>query len=259
MENYYSLLGLKETAGTDEIKKAFRNKAKHLHPDIAGEAAEEKMRKLLTAYKLLLDPKRRFEYDRAYKRFSSRYHFDYKTFLKNQDDDPVSMSKLIFFELLHLEEEEAISIWDKQGGLDFPMERHIDREDWMDCNFLLAEELAKHSRFYESFILLLKLVREERRAPYFKHFMDEVESFLKELVRLHLRQSVDIETYADCLETLIGMGFAPKDRARWMRSLADALFCLGETIQAQKIFREAIKLDPGLPKALKLRKKLKVY
>ena len=139
MENYYTLLGVPETANSQEIKKAFREKAKHLHPDIAGEAAAGKMRKLLTAYEVLSDQDRRFEYDRAYSRFSTKWHFDYRTFLEEQEDDPQSQSTLIFFELLHLEEDTAIAIWDRQGGINFAMEKYLDREDWMDCVYMLAE------------------------------------------------------------------------------------------------------------------------
>jgi len=256
LENYYTLLGISVNSSREEIKKAFRDKAKHLHPDIAGDLSVGPMRKLLTAYEVLLDRERRFEYDRAYSRFSSKYRFDYRTFLREQGDDPTSQSKLIFFELLHLEEDEAISIWEKQGGINFRMQ--LDREDWMDCTFMLAEELEKRGRYYESFMLLLPLVREERRRPYFKHFMEEVETFLRELVRLRLRPAVNTEMYADCLESLIGMGFSPKDEARWMRSLADALIQLGESGQAERVFREALKLDPGLPNIKQLKKKLNV-
>ena len=258
MENYYSLLGVPETASTQDIKKAFREQAKHIHPDIAGDAAVGKMRKLLTAYEVLSDRDRRFEYDRAYSRFSRKYYFNYRTFLREQGDDPESQAKLIFFELLHLEEDAAISIWETQGALDFPMEKYLDREDWMDCVYMLAEELEKRGRYYEAFILFIHLIKEERRRPYFRHFMEELETHLKELVRLHLRRSVDTETYVNCLETLLGLGFSSRDEARWMRSLSEALIRLGETAYAARIFREALKLDPGLPNVLLLRKKLNV-
>ena len=257
MENYYTLLGISVNATREEIKKAFREKAKHIHPDIAGDISAGRMRKLLTAYEVLTDLDRRFEYDRAYSRFSAKYHFDYRTYLREQEDG-ASRSKLVFFELLHLEDDEAISIWEEQGGIDFPMEKYLDREDWMDCTFMLAEELEKRGRYYESFMLLLPLIREERRRPYFRHFMEEVESFLRELVRLRLRGAVDTETWADCLEALIGLGFSTRDEARWMRSLAEALVQLGESRQAERIFREALKLDPGLPNVKQLRKKLNV-
>ncbi|MDR1863485.1 MAG: DnaJ domain-containing protein [Treponema sp.] len=258
MENYYSLLGVSRTAGSEEIKKAFRERAKRLHPDIAGDKAAGKMRNLLTAYEVLSDRDRRFEYDRAYARFTRKYHFDYRTFLREQPDNPESRAKLIFFELLHLEEDAALEIWQEGGGLDFPMEKYLDREDWMDCTYILAEELAKRNRYYESFFLFLGLIREERRRPYFKHFMQEVEGFLKEMVRLKLRSAVDAETYVECIEALLELGFQPRDEARWMRSMAETLIRLGETGAAARVFREALKRDPGLPNAIGLRRKLNI-
>jgi len=222
MISYYDLLKIEHDASPEEIKKAFRERAKRLHPDINGETGAEEMRKLLTAYKTLSDINRRLEYDRVYERLAGKYSFDYRSFLREQKDDPASQAKLIFFELLHLEEDEALSIWEKQGALDFLMEKYLDREDWMDCTYILAEELAKRNRYFESFILLVKLVKEERRRPYFKHFMQDVEIFLKELVRLRLRSAVDAETYVECVEILLGLGFSPRDEERWIRSISTA-------------------------------------
>ena len=224
MNNYYELLEIKENASTREIKKAFREKAKRLHPDIAGENGGEEMRKLLAAYQTLSNGNRRFEYDRAYQRFADKYRlkfgFNYRSFLMEKKDDPVCQAKLIFFELLHFEDEAALSIWRERGGLDFPLEKFLDREDWMDCAYLLAEELTKRNHCYEAFVLLVNIVREERRRPYFKHFMEDVETFLKEMVRLRLRHTVDDEAYSECLEILLDIGFPKKDEERWLRFLA---------------------------------------
>ena len=258
MTNYYELLNIGQNASTKEIKKAFREKAKQLHPDIAGETGAEEMRKLLAAYEILADRDRRFKYDRAYNRFIGKYHFNYRSFLMERKDDPSSQAKLVFFEFLHLEEEAAISIWQEQGGLKFPMEKYLDREDWMDCAYILAEELAKRRRFYEAFVLLADIIREERRRPYFRHFMEDVENFLKELVRLHLRQAVDAETYVECMEKLLGLGFSSRDEARWMRSAAETLIQMGESGAALRVFREALKRDPALPNTVQLRRKLHV-
>jgi curved DNA-binding protein CbpA len=258
MDNYYSLLGITQDASFPDIKRAFREKAKRMHPDIAGHTAEEGMRRLITAYEVLSDQEKRFKYDRAYRRFVKPHGFDYRTFLREAADDPQCQAKLVFFDLLHLEEEEALEVWKTQGGLNFPMERYLGREDWMDCVFILAEELEKRRRYYEAFALLSALVREERREPYFRHFMPEVEGFLKELVRLKLKSAVDAETYVECMEALLDLGFPPRDEARWMSSLAEALIRLGETDGAAAVFREALKRDPALPGARGLRRVLKV-
>jgi tetratricopeptide (TPR) repeat protein len=258
MENYYSLLGITQNASSRDIKSAFREQAKRMHPDIVGNVAGEGMRKLLTAYEVLSDSERRYEYDRAYSRFIKKYHFNYRTFLREQGEDPASQAKLVFFELLHLEEEEAIRIWRARGGLDFPMEKYLDREDWMDCAFILAEELEKRQCYYDAFMLLVRLVWEERRLPYFRHFMGELETVLKEIVRLRLRAAVDGETYIECMEALLDLGFSPRDEARWMRSMAETLIKLGEMNAAQSVFREALRRDPALPNVVQLRRRLEV-
>ena len=258
MTNFYELLEIRQNATTQEIKKAFRERAKRLHPDIAGEEGAEEMRKLLAAYETLSNRGRRSEYDKIYNRFAAKYRFDYRTFLRERKDDPQSQAKLILFELLHFEEDTAVSIWQEQGGLRFPMETYLDREDWMDCSYILAEELAKRELYYEAFVLLVKLVREERRRPYFRHFMEDVENFLKELVRHRLRPAVNAEMYIECMEALLGLGFSSRDEARWMRSIAEALAHLGETDNAARVLREALKRDPRLPNTVQLRRKLRV-
>lgn len=59
MTNPYDVLGIKEGASQDEIKKAYREMAKKYHPDQYGdnplkELAEEKMRELNEAYDFLI-------------------------------------------------------------------------------------------------------------------------------------------------------------------------------------------------------------
>jgi hypothetical protein len=92
----------------------------------------------------------------------------------------------------------------------------------MDCAYLLAEELTKRDCIFEAFVLLVGVVREERRAPYFRHFMQDVETFLKELVRLRLKSAVDEETYAECLHALLDLQFPASYENTIKRAIARA-------------------------------------
>lgn len=61
----YEVLGVDKTATDEEIKKAFRRKARKLHPDVnKAPDAEDQFKELSEAYDVLSDPNKRAQYDR---------------------------------------------------------------------------------------------------------------------------------------------------------------------------------------------------
>ncbi|HOY33326.1 MAG TPA: J domain-containing protein [Bacteroidales bacterium] len=62
--DYYKILGVPYDAASEEIKKAFKEKALQFHPDVyKGEHAGEIFQILNTAYHTLIDPARRRRYN----------------------------------------------------------------------------------------------------------------------------------------------------------------------------------------------------
>src|SRR6476620_3818949 len=63
--DYYEVLGIAKSASEDDIKKAFRAKARQLHPDVnKAPDAETQFKEVSEAYEVLIDADKRAAYDR---------------------------------------------------------------------------------------------------------------------------------------------------------------------------------------------------
>src|SRR5215813_8731085 len=64
-KDYYGILGVKKSASSEEIRKAFRKLARKYHPDVnpGDKKAEERFKDLSEANDVLSDPKKRKIYD----------------------------------------------------------------------------------------------------------------------------------------------------------------------------------------------------
>jgi len=69
---YYEILGVSEDASFEEIRAAFREKAREFHPDRNPDPdAVERMQEINEAYEVLRDQEERVAYDRAHRTFTA--------------------------------------------------------------------------------------------------------------------------------------------------------------------------------------------
>lgn len=265
MEDYYRILGVQPTATAAEIKRAYRKKAKLLHPDVAKSAgnddAEEQFRLLQKAYEILSDIHQRSMFDESFA-LHTRYDpgrrsedtFDYRVWLSARTDEE-SRCKLIFFDLMHGREDDAVALFKKMNTEvpDFSLSHWFTREDFMDYGFILSEELVLRGEYYDAVLLLEQIIKMERSYEYFKHFFPEVMALARDVLRRQLSGSVPDELALDAWERALELGFERKDEACFLLHMAETYLRIGDSRTARICLQEAVKLDRSMhvPHALK--------
>ncbi len=82
--DYYKVLEVGETAGADEIKKAYRNLAFRYHPD-RNAGSEEMMKTINEAYAVLSNPVKKNEYDSLRQQYGSSARDQFRQHYTDQD------------------------------------------------------------------------------------------------------------------------------------------------------------------------------
>ncbi|MFP4373443.1 MAG: J domain-containing protein [Spirochaetaceae bacterium] len=258
MQTYYDILGVDTSSSREEIKRAFRRKAKQLHPDVSRTDRDvSRIHALIQAYETLGDPLRRAEYDRTHFIVAGRDRFDYRRFLKRRTDDPHSQSKLIFFDLLHNRPGDALETFeDVFLGLPDRLEPFMDREDFMDCSFLLSEEYERRGEYLAAYRLLARIAVLELERAYFKHFFEEVINRLRNVVCVKMTGHVAGERIIGCLEDLLAMGLPRKHTAFFFKKAAELYLERDDAVTAGTYLKRGLELDSKLAGAKKIREKI---
>ena len=260
VEDYYAILGVKPNASIQTIKKAFRQRVKEQHPDVQkDDRSQSATRLLIQAYKTLSDPKQRADYDRTH-HFGKRveFQFEYREFLKSRRDDLASQATLIFYDLLHDRPADARELYEelvRERG--FVLEDNLDREDFMDCAYLLSEIYEQEGCYAQACDFLRRIAVFEFQKPYFKHFFYEVERRLQLIVGLKMDSTAEPAFHLDFIAKLCALEFPKKFSAQLLKKSAEIYLRQDNLAYARSYLERALELDRRVPGAVKLAEALR--
>lgn len=251
MKDYYAILGLKPECVRKDVRRAYRIKAKEVHPDLSGDEGTARFLALKEAYEVLYSKTTREAYDqtwRATRKTGKTTDWDYRDFLHGRKDDPQSLARLICYDLLHDRDDEAVELYDgAQSGGFFSLRKYLEREDFMDYAFLLAEAYLEQDAAVKAYRLLRGIAELEEEDPYFKHFYVEVLERMAAIVRQSLPEDDDNRLRMAFISDLVKLSYHPKEEARLRKLLSELLTAAGRhEAAAEQVFR-AYALSPKLP------------
>jgi len=256
-QDYYEVLNLDRTASQSDIKRAFRKLAKKYHPDTnpaRPNAAAKRLKEVIAAYRVLSNERERARYDvlmQASSSFSRR----------NEPGGSRSLdarAKSILEDLLRADGRQALATYDELASKNgFSLQAYYEVRDYLDCVFLLAEQLERTGRNREAAALYEDLYDREKEPPRHRYFFDEVKVRLKKLYSRKLPRDArsageEIAFYKRILEFDVDRS----ERAFILKKIAEVHMREGHIDKAKNIFQQALELKPGLKGTATIRERL---
>lgn len=250
MIDCYKILGIRPNASFAEIKKAYREKVKNLHPDVSGSSkTKEAFDLVVQAYRVLSDARQRSIFDESFfikikRQNSNQNSFNYYDWLRERQDEE-SRAKFIIYTLMHQKEDEAVAEFKRMqmNHADFSLKKWFTREDFMDYGYILAEELVIRGEYYDAMILLEQIIQLEYSYHYFYIFFPEVISFTLNILKKNIDGVISDELALDIYERALDLGFGKKEDAFFLRKMSEEYKRLGDFATAKICLKESEKLD----------------
>ncbi len=255
--NYYEVLKVDRAAPQSDIKRAFRRLAKRYHPDSnprRPKAAATRLKEVLAAYRVLSNERERARYDVLMQTSLSVTEEAFVT----GGESIATRAKRILENLLRGDGKQALATYDELTGQQgIPLQGCMDMRDYLDCVFLLAEQLERVGRNREAAALYEELYNREKDPPRHRYFFEEVKVRLKKLYSRKLpRDARTSEEEIGCYERILEFNVDRSEKAFILKKIAEVHLREGETEKAKRIFQEALDLKPGLKGTATIRERL---
>lgn len=249
MIDFYKVLGVRQNATLAEIKRAYREKVKILHPDLTGDITrKDEFNDVVHAYRVLSDSRQRNIFDESYfyrakKASQNSESFDYYKWLSARQDYE-SRAKLIFYTLMRNKEDEAVAEFKRMqvNHPDFTLKDFFTREDFMDYGYILAEELVIRAEYYDAFLLLEQIIKMEYSYHYFYIFFPEVISFTLNILKRNIDGVVSDELALDVYERALDLELGKTNDSFFLRKMSEEYRRLGDISTAEICLRESVKM-----------------
>lgn len=250
MKDFYKTLGVRPQATLSEIKRAYREKVKLLHPDMSGDVThKDEFNEVVQAYRVLSDQRQRSIFDESFfvkirRSYKDADSFNYYDWLKAREDEE-SRAKFIFYTLMHQKEDEAVAEFKRMqmNHADFSLKKWFTREDFMDYGYILAEELVIRGEYYDAFILLEQIIQMEYSYQYFYIFFPEVMAFTLTILKKNIDCVISDELALDVYERALDLEFGKDADAFFLRKMSEEYHRLGDDVTAAICLKEARKIS----------------
>lgn len=257
-ESYYDVLDVDRSASQEDIKQAFRKMAKKHHPDTKqGDdkpAASRRMKQVMAAYRVLSNERERARYDVLLQTSPAFRESDED----KRDQTTEARVEQMLDDLLENNGESALEAWDSlNSDSDFALADYLETRDYLDCLFLLAEEMEGVERNKEAADLYEELFEREKEPPRHRYFFEEVEVRLKKLYSRKLpRDATDPEEEIACYERILEFDVDRSEKAFILKKIAEVHLKMDKEEKAREVFTQALDLKPGLKGTATIREKL---